>query len=136
MKHILSITLVIIVLSVKVDAHKVNYEKLAKSIKQMKNIVNLQKNEPEKAKIEWIQFMFERKKNKGVKSKQISENKKNIKFLFKHKPRHINLHTKVSENGTFVIRSLDLEKIENHAHQMKEANKVLDLIQKAIWIRV
>jgi hypothetical protein len=42
----------------------------------------------------------------------------------------------VSANGTFVIRSLDLEKIEDHAQQMKEANKVLDLIQKAIWTRV
>ena len=88
------------------------------------------------ANIQWIQFMLERKESKKAKSKQINENKKTIKYLFKHKPRHINLHTKVSANGTFVIRSLDLEKIEDHAHQMKEANKVLVLIQKAIWTRV
>ena len=102
----------------------------------MKKIVNLQKTEPEMAKIQWIQFMFERKKGKEATSKQITENKKHMKYLFKHKPRHINLNTKVSANGTFVIRSLDLEKIEDHAHQMKEANKVRDLIQKAIWTRV
>ena len=135
MKNIVIITLVIL-LCVQVDAHKANYETLAKSIKQMKKIVNLQKAEPEMAKIQWIQFMTERKKSKWATIKIRTENKKNIKYLFKHKPRHINLHTKVSENGTFVIRSIDLEKIENHAHQMKQANKVLDLIQKAIWTRV
>ena len=102
----------------------------------MKKIVDLQKNEPEMAKIQWIQFMFERKKGKEAKSKQITENKKHMKYLFKHKPRHINLNTKVSADGTFVMRSLDLEKIEDHAHQMNEAIKVLDLIQKVMWIRV
>ena len=78
MKYILSITPVI-VLCVEGNAHKVNYETLAKSINQMKKIVNLQKTEPEKAKIRWIQFMFEIKKGKEAKGKQITENKKNIK---------------------------------------------------------
>ena len=125
-----------IALCVEVDAHKVHYKSLATSIQQMKKIVHLQKVEPEMAKTQWIQFMLERKKSKKMKSNQMTENKKNFKYLFKHKPRHINLQTKVSKNGTFIIRSLELGKILDHAHQKKEASKVLDLIQKAIWTRV